>query len=75
MSRRTVWTIAFLGLTAGAVGMELWAGLDSNPDTAPWTSYLIRLPWWILMPLALILSVWLPIHLWIAKKRQAKGSP
>jgi hypothetical protein len=73
MSRRTLWTIVFLGITGVAVGMELWAGLDSIPDTVPWTDYLIQLPWWILMPLALALSVWLPIHLWIAKKRRTQA--
>ena len=35
MSRRTVWTIVFLTFTLGAIGMELWAGLDSSPDTIP----------------------------------------
>lgn len=75
MSRRAIWTIVFLGITGAAVGMELLAAFDNSPDTVPWTSYLIQLPWWILIPLALALSVWLPIHLWISKKRQAKGSP
>jgi len=53
--------------------MEIWAGFDNSSDTVPWTSFLISLPWWVLMPLALIFSAWLPIHLWLAKKRRTQA--
>lgn len=71
---RRIWTIVFLGLTGAAISMELLAAFDDSPSTVPWTSYLISLPWWVLMPAALALSVWLPIHLWMSKKRREKGS-
>lgn len=68
MSRRAgaVW---FIGVTVAAVGTELLFALDGDGGTVPWTGYLTRLPWWALAPLVLGFSVWLPWHLWDAKRR------
>lgn len=68
MSRRAgaVW---FIGITVAAVGTELLFALDSSPGTVPWTGYLTQLPWWALAPLVLGFSLWLPYHLWDAKRR------
>lgn len=62
----------FIGVTVLAVGTEVLFALDGDPGTVPWTGYLIQLPWWAMMPLALALSVWLPWHLWDAKRRAAE---
>lgn len=61
--------VAFLTATAALVGWELLFALDADPGTVPWTGYLIRLPWWALTPVVLGFSVWLPWHLWDAKRR------
>lgn len=68
MSRRAgaVW---FIGVTVAAVGTELLFALDGDGGTVPWTGYLTRLPWWALAPLVLGFSLWLPYHLWDAKRR------
>lgn len=71
MSRRVWWTGGFLTVTGLAVGAELLAALDDSPDTVPWTELLTDLPWWVTMPAALTLSVWLPLHLasWYRRRR------
>lgn len=61
---------AFLTLTALAVILEVVFAFDDNPETLPWTDYLIRLPWWVLMPVAVGFAAWLPWHLWDAKRRK-----
>lgn len=73
MTRRTAWGVVFGAATATAVAMELWAAFDGDPDTVPWTEYLVKLPWWVLVPAALTLSIWLPIHLVLAKRRYERG--
>jgi len=75
VTRRTAWTVGFLGVTAVAVGAEILAAFDGNPDTVPWTEYLTDLPWWVTIPAALVLSVWLPLHLLAAYRRKQRGEP
>jgi hypothetical protein len=72
VTRRAVWLTVFLTTTVAAVGEELWAALDNSPSTVPWTELLTDLPWWITMPAALTLSVWLPLHLayWYRQRRR-----
>jgi hypothetical protein len=76
MRNRWLFRVPFLAVTALAVvlavGTECWFAWDGNPQTEPWTSYLIRLPWWLLMPLAVGFGVWLPWHLWDARRRKAQ---
>jgi hypothetical protein len=60
---RKVWTIVFLALTGGALGMELWAGLDSSPTTVPWTELISGyIPQPITMTALTVLATWLPAH-------------
>jgi hypothetical protein len=76
---RRVWTIVFLGMsrraiTGAAVGMELWAGLDSSPDTVPWTDLLTRyVPQPITFAALAVLTAWLPIHFTKAYQRSGGG--
>ena len=72
MTRRTLARVAFLTVTAGAIAMELWYAFDGDKDTEPYTEYLIRLPWLVLVPLAVGFSVWLPWHLFASKRRGHK---
>ena len=62
MSRK-IWTAVFLALTAGALGMELWAGLDNSPDTVPWTELISTyIPQPITVTALTVLATWLPVH-------------
>ena len=72
MSRRTLARVAFLTVTAGAVAMELWYAFDGDPQTEPWTEYLIKLPWLVLVPVVVGFSIWLPWHLFDAKRKGHK---
>jgi hypothetical protein len=76
MTRRTLWLAVFLPTTLAAVGEELWAALDHDPDTVPWTELLTDLPPWLTLPAAVLLSVWLTPHLihWY-RLRRATESP
>jgi hypothetical protein len=63
MSRRSIWTVAFLSVTAAALGMEIWAGFDNSSDTVPWTEYIAT--WWpapVTFALISILTVWIGPH-------------
>jgi hypothetical protein len=63
MSRRAIWTSVFLALTAGAVGMELWAANDSSPDTTTWTELITT--WWpapVTFAAIGILTTWIAPH-------------
>jgi hypothetical protein len=63
VSRRQVFTTAFLAVTALAVGGELWAALDSSPDTVPWTNLIAdNVPWPVTATAIAILITWLPSH-------------
>lgn len=60
---RRIWMIVFLALTGGALGMELWAGLDSSPTTVPWTDLISGyVPQPITLTVLAVLSTWLPAH-------------
>lgn len=74
MSRRTKYRLGFLGVTAVAVALELVAAFDGDTASEPWTQHLIRLPWWVLMPLAVGFGAWLPWHLWDAKRRKSRDN-
>lgn len=64
VTRRTIYSIAFLGVTALAVILELVFAFDGSPDTRPWTDFLTDLPWPVWAIASLTLSIWLPLHLW-----------
>lgn len=63
VTRKALWITGFLAITGLAVTGELVAAFDHSDATAPWTELLTDLPWWITMPAALLLAVWLPLHL------------
>jgi hypothetical protein len=66
-----VWSIVFLILTAMPIGMELVAGLDSNPNTVPWTDLITRyVPWPIALGAYIALAAWLPLHFWAHYRRK-----
>ena len=74
MNRRAkVFTAVFLGITGLAIGLEIWASVDSNPDTIPWTWLLVNyVPWEVPLAVFGALVVWLPIHFYVryrGKKR------
>lgn len=61
--RRLYWLITFLGITAVAIGMELWASFDGDPNTDPWTDLIVRyIPWEVTAVLVGGLALWLPLH-------------
>jgi hypothetical protein len=59
------------------LGWELIAAFDHDPHTWPLTQILITyVPAWLTIPAALILGVWLPIHLWTEyRKRRRAAAP
>ncbi len=64
-ARRAAWTVAFLGVTALAIVMEVVAGIFHPAGTIPWTEYLARyVPWPVQLIAYVALAVWLPIHFW-----------
>ncbi len=75
MTRRTAWTVAFLTVTAGAVGMELWAALDNSPDTVAWTDLIAEnVPRPVTMAAVALLVAWLPAHFaWAYRSQAAQG--
>lgn len=63
MSRRKAWLAVFLPITAAAVGMECWAGLDSSDDTVPWTDLVVgNVPAPVTLAAIAILTAWLAPH-------------
>ena len=67
----TVWTVVFLVLTALPIGMELVAGLDSDPRTVPWTQLITTyVPWPVALAAYLALATWLPWHFWQHYRRK-----
>lgn len=70
--------LTIIPVTLVAIGLELWFGLDSNPDTLPWTYWISRyIPWPVQLLAYLILATWLPFHFWqhdrAKKKAHAAG--
>jgi hypothetical protein len=73
VSRRAVWTLAFLGVTTIAIAAELWASFDSDPNTDPWTDLIVRhIPAEVTAALIGALCLWLPLHFWIRYRRKQR---
>jgi len=71
MTGRTAKRIG-MGLTVlAALATELWYAFDGDASSEPWTYHLIQLPWWLLLPLAIGVGVWIPAHL-IERKLHAE---
>lgn len=63
MSRRGWWVAGFLAATGLAVGMELWAAVDGDPDTVTWTELVVSyVPWEVAAAAVGALLLWLPLH-------------
>lgn len=74
MMIRRLWVPVFLVLTAGALGMELWAGLDSSPSTVPWTDLVSTyVPQPVTVTALTVLAAWLPVH--FAHHYASEGKP
>lgn len=70
------WALVFLAVTAGAVGLELWAAADGDDTTSPWTHLLVDfVPAPLTMAAAAVLAVWLPVHLLRAYQRRRRQPP
>lgn len=64
-------SVSFLGITAAAVGWELWASFDHDPDTCPWTDLIVTyVPWPVTAGAIVALCTWLPVHFWRRYKRR-----
>lgn len=60
---RNAWRAAFLGVTALAILMELWASFDGNPDTDPWTDMIVAyIPGEVTALVLTGLFGWLVVH-------------
>lgn len=60
---RNRWRLAFLGVTALAIVMELWASFDGNPGTDPWTDLIVAYIPAEITALAIAgLAGWLAVH-------------
>lgn len=65
-------SVAFLGVTAVALGWELVASFDGSSDTVPWTDLIVTyVPVEVTYALLGALAVWLPIHFGIRYWRRS----
>ena len=57
------WNAAFLGVTATAVAMEIYAAVKKDPDIKPWTGLIVNhVPKWVAFAGIGYISVWWPLH-------------
>lgn len=79
MSPAARWRLAFLGLTAVVLGMEVWAAADGNNDTDPWTDMIVQyVPGEVTAAAIGALLLWLPVHFWLryrSKTQSRQGDP
>lgn len=75
MTRKAWWTIGFLGITAVAIALEVFASFDGSPDTVPWTDYIVRyIPGEIAALLIGGLALWLVVHFGLRYYRKHKAA-
>lgn len=70
---RARWRWLFLSITALAIGLELFAALDGNPDTESWTILIVTyIPFEVTFLILGGLSVWLFVHFgaWYWRRRK-----
>lgn len=73
MSRRAAWRAVFLGLTAFVLGMEVWASVDGDPETEPWTDLIVQyIPGEVTAVLIGGLMLWLPVHFGLRYWRKSR---
>ena len=74
MDKRKAWRTVFLGVTALAVGMELFAAFDGDGETDPWTDMIVAYIPGEVTALAIAgLSGWLAVHFGIRYWRKHKS--
>lgn len=74
MSTVARWRIAFLGLTAVVIGMEIWASADGDPNTDPWTDLIVAYVPGEVTALAIAgLCGWLAVHFGVRYWRKRKA--
>lgn len=73
---RNRWRVAFLGVTALAIVLELVASFDGNPNTDPWTDLIVAyVPGEVTAVVLGGLCLWLLVHFGLRywRKHQAGG--
>jgi hypothetical protein len=67
-------SIGFLGVTAVALGWELVASFDGDPQTSPWTDLIVTyVPGEVTAALIGALVLWLPVHFGLRYYRKNRG--
>lgn len=75
MTKR-LWAVVFLGLTSGAIALELWASFDNDENTTPWTDYIVEyVPPEIAAFAVGGLATWLAVHFGLRYWRRSKERP
>lgn len=75
MTQRGWWRVSFLGLTALVLGMEVFASVDGNPDTEPWTDLIVSyVPAEFAVAAIGALALWLPVHFGLRYWRRSRDS-
>lgn len=60
---KKMWGFGFLGITAVAIALEVFAATDNNANTIPWTSYIVNyVPYEITFLVIGGLATWLIVH-------------
>lgn len=76
MSRRALWRALFLGATGLALGMEVYASADGDPQTDPWTDLLVQYVPGEVTAIAIGgLALWLPVHFGLRYWRRHRARP
>lgn len=67
-------SILFLSATAGVLGWEIFASLDGDDGTSPWTDLIVTyVPGEVTAAIIGALAVWLPVHFGIRYWRKGRG--
>lgn len=75
MTQRGWWRVSFLGLTALVLGMEVFASVDGNPETEPWTDLLVSyVPGEFTFAAIGALVLWLPVHFGLRYWRRSRDA-
>lgn len=71
--KKKIWVGAFLGVTAAALGAELYASFDGSGNTTPWTDLIVTyIPEEITIAAIGALMIWLPYHFVVRYRRKGK---
>jgi hypothetical protein len=74
MSSKGKWSLLFLGTTALAIVMELFAAFDGNEETRTWTRHIVEyVPGEVTALVIGGLSVWLGVHFGVRYWKRSRG--